>query len=302
MNKPRRASEKFIWAFPIESHWSWQQDLADNLNSVDMAILTQHDDDRPPYYSFSSPHLNHLPPAQAQGRAQALLTLLNGLLAIQNGPRYHPFTLSKCIDLRTGGHVPVNYFDVPTMEPFPEDHECLRYLDRPTTRLSSNGKIIFVARYDVHVKYLMQIFGAQGINFVTLYKALDTMNDAGFTEKQLAMLLVDTEKRRDKEGKLADAQQVTQRIKEIEDGIKAFRFNANKFQGGGLDSRHGFEAVAVSSKQPILTIQNAAEIMLPIINAFISLRVTEQFTQRWSSVQFKSTETTGPALEPYKEF
>lgn len=280
----RWASENFVWGFPVGAMYSWQENFASyGLRSIDLALLVIHEDDFPPAFVFSSSHLNHLPPEQAQGRADALLAMLNGLLCLQCGPSFVPFSITRCVDLQTDTNAHVNPYAVPVLDPFPEDHERLRYTGDRGQTLSPDGKIFFVSRYDAHIRYLLQMFGRERITFVSLYKALDTMKDAGFSEAQMASCVKDKE---------WDAKQA---VKDIDN----FRFTANKFQGAGLDARHGFQA-AVQAKAKTLTIQQAADVMCPIILAFIGERVQGQFNRLWSSVvHVPGAPQPGPALPRY---
>lgn len=264
----------------MPAKYIWQTDFSNSFSSVDMGFMMSHFDDFSTSYSFSSPHLNHLAAAEAWGRADALLSMMNGLLYVLHGPKFYPFTLTQCIDYVANREIRVEVESIPVMEPFPEDHRDLRYRENPPEYLSPHGKIFFVSRYDVHIRYLLLMLGRDGLTFPSLYKALDTMKNAGYKEHKLAALRENDPKE----------------IKKVAQDINDFRFTANKYQGAGLDARHGLED-PVETKARALSIVEASDIMRPIVWKFIEKRVSDQFDNLWSSVQYVTGDPQpGPPL------
>lgn len=267
-NGKRWAPEGRIWAFPIGEAYAWLDDFARNLRSVDVDIIVELDDDFPPAYAFSSTHLTSLTSREAWGRGDALMDILNGVLRLHYGLEFHGFSISRCVDLRTNTNVSVNRYDVAPLEPFPDDHEDFRYApDSLLGRgLCETGKIMFLARHDAHVRFILRVLGQQGISYVSLYKALDTIIDY-YKRKVVSVASKD---------RLAA---IAGLGKKTVDDIKDFTFTANKAQASGLDSRHGYEEAVVCTNCRNLTPREADEVMRPIIRGFVRARMNKSFEE-----------------------
>lgn len=183
-------------------------------------------------------------------------------------------------------------YKVPKMSPFPEDHQNLRYTEHHIRRLSGDGQILLTARYDRHVRHMLEFFGIEGLTFASLYKALDTMKDAGYKEKRLATLVNE---------KITDPIEKEKAIKKVESNINDFRFTANTFQAAGHEARHGLSP-EVTTKARALTIEEASKIMSPIILNFIHDRVRNQFSALVSPlIVTTASNKPGQALPRYDE-
>jgi hypothetical protein len=97
------------------------------LVSVDVDILVEHEDERPPYYDFSSPHLNGLSASQARQRANDLLILFNGTMRANFGADFYNFTIGEGRDLLRRGPIVGGYRETEPLLAFPDDVEDLRY-------------------------------------------------------------------------------------------------------------------------------------------------------------------------------
>jgi hypothetical protein len=80
LKRGRLAQKQVQWAFQLDGNFGWMQSFTDYFVSVDVDILVEHEDERPPYYDFSWPHLNSLSTSQARQRANDLLILFNGTM------------------------------------------------------------------------------------------------------------------------------------------------------------------------------------------------------------------------------
>lgn len=252
------------WAFPIGDGYAWMDDWARSFCSVDVSILRFYDDDRPPAYAFSSPHLTDLSAEDATSRARALMKLLNGLIRAEKGLFFYGFEISRCVDLDTDSNATVSEHKLRPVDAFPDGVEQLRYFETEARNLSSEGCVLFVARIDKHLRYILEVMG-EGISFVNYYKILDAIKDSGLKKEEDIARLGGKSK----------------------SDIKDFTFTANKFQASGIASRHGFEEATADAKSKSLTLEEADDIMRPIVVGFINKRVKEKFSQEWSKVQIQ---------------
>lgn len=258
----RFAEHKLKWAFPIGNGYGWMDDLGRAFRSVDVSILAWTDDDRPPSYSFCSPHLATLSPEDALSRGRSLLKLLNGLLRVRAGLAFHGFAIARCVDIDSDSNASVSEHKLRPLSAFPDDVDQLRYLDRDRDTLSPEGRTLFLARTDVHLRYVLEVMG-DGISFVNYYRILDTIKDSGVkNDKDIAELGGRTKS-----------------------DLKDFTYTANKYQASGSESRHGFEMSPADSKSNTLTLGEADDVMRPIVLGFIKKRVKDDFDREWQKVQ-----------------
>jgi hypothetical protein len=251
------------YLFPIDDAYGWLDDFARNLLSVDIDFYIDVEDDFPPAYAITSPHLADLPPNEAYARALSLTTLLNGALRLTHGLDFHGFHLSRCFDIQRKANVNVSRPDLPFMEPYPNDHEKIVYQNGPQLGLSATGRILFFARYDMYVQFMLNVLGAEGITLVSLYKLIDTMRYAGWNEPDLAAL-----------------------IGKKQSDIKDFTFTANNHQASGIQSRHGYKADQIDTKKTALTLRQSDALIRPMASAFIAKRMDGTFERLWERVQF----------------
>lgn len=274
----RLAQEKLQWAFELDAPCSWIESFTDHFSSVDIVILTHYEDDFPRRYSFSSPHLNGLNPAQARLRAHELLVLFNGTMRAHYGPNFYDFTLHEGRNLLTRSPMIGDYRDVVPVPMFPEDVDSLRYL-RSQRELDCTGKELFVARYDRYLRYIYRTLGREGLSFVSLYKVLDTMVgclQAGGSKNAKADLAALGGK--------------------SDDDIEDFTYTANWFDVAGEDARHGIKAnFNASKKRKAVTIGQATEIIIPIVRKFVGQRVRQAFATEWEAILIERTDQADAA-------
>lgn len=251
--------------------------FTDRFMSVDVAILTDHDDDRPPFYHFSSPHLNGLTGAEARMRAQELLTLFNGTMRAYFGANFYDFSLGDGRDLLTRGPIVNDYRDVVPVPLFPEDVDSLRYLDSHLS-LDQTGKELFLARTNDHLRYIFRTLGREGLTFVSLYKVLDTME--AYVEANGS--------------KNAKADLAALGGKTVTD-IGDFTWTANFFDVAGYGARHGMRNnFKPAKKNKAVSLEQAIEIMVPIVRAFVQQRVDQDFDHEWKAVLIERADQADP--------
>jgi len=167
---------------------------------------------------------------------------------------------------------------------FPEDVEDLRYYrsDRFTRPLDPVGKQLFLSRSDRYLRTIYRTLGREGMSFVSLSKVLDTIV-ADFHEK----------------GTKGTNVEIAGLGGKSEDDVESFKYTANNFDVAGEDARHGLKANFKPAKklQP-LSLEQAAEIMLPIIRGFVLQRVNEMFERKWRAVLIESADQAEPAPFP----
>jgi hypothetical protein len=105
LKRGRLAQKQGQWAFQLDGNFGWMQSFTDYFVSVDVDILVEHEDERPPYYDFSSPHLNGLSGSQARQRANDLLILFNGTMRANFGADFYNFTIGEGRDLLRRGPI-----------------------------------------------------------------------------------------------------------------------------------------------------------------------------------------------------
>lgn len=277
--KGRLAQEKLQWAFQLDGPVSWMQSFTDHFMSVDVVILTDHDDDRPPYYDFSSPHLNGLSGSQARQRANELLILFNGTMRAHFGADFNNFTISEGRDLRTRGPIVDDYRDTEPLPLFPDDVEDLRYY-RSHWGLDQTGKELFLSRTDDRLRYIFRTLGREDLTFSSLYKVMETMK--GYLEEN---------------GSKNWKADLAALGKKTASDIGDFTYTANQFDVAGYDARHGMNGSSKpASKSKAVTLKQAIDTMIPIVQAFVHQRVGQEFSRAWEAVLIDRADQAEPPL------
>ena len=276
----RLAQERLHWAFELDTPCSWIESFTSQFLSVDMVIMTDHEDDFPRQYSFSSPHLNGLNAAQATFRAKELLILFNGVMRVEDGLQFYDFTLHRGRNLATRSPMIDRYQDVAPIPMFPDDVSELRYY-RHHRQLNWTGKELFVSRTDRYLRYIFRTLGRENLTFVSLYKVLDTM---------VACIQANG-------SKSPKAELATMGGKSVDD-IEDFTYTANWFDVAGDDARHGLKIdFKPSKKRKAVTLGEAAEIILPIVRKFVQQRVYQKFEREWEAVLIDRADQADPVKE-----
>jgi hypothetical protein len=281
----RLAQEKLQWAFQLDGNFGWMQSFTDHFMSVDVVILVEHEDDRPPYYDFSSPHLNGLTGSQARQRANELLILFNGTMRAYFGADFHDFTIGEGRDLLSRGPIVNDYRDTEPLPAFPDDVEDLRYY-RSHWELDKTGQELFLSRTDGHLRYIFLTLGREGLTFSSLYKVMETMKDY-------------LEANGSKNWK-ADLAALG---KKTASDIGDFTYTANQFGVAGYNARHGMDRTfKPASKNKAVTLSQAIDILMPIVRGFVHRRVCQGFGRAWEAVLIdRAVEAEPPVSLPEVE-
>lgn len=279
--QPRVAPSWYQWGFNLNCNVSWIESFTSFFTSVDIQILPDYEDDRPTFFDFTSPHLNGLSGAEAAMRARELLILFNGVMRASYGLEFRDFTISAGRDLWTHEPAREDYLRTPPVSMFPDDVETLRYYrsDRSNRPLDSVSKQLFLSRSDRFLRNIYRTLGREGLTFVSLSKVLETIV-ADFHEK----------------GAKGTNVEVAALGGKGEDDIEAFKYTANNFDVGGEDARHGLKAnFKIAKKLKALSLEQAAETMVPIIRGFIAQRVKHTFDRKWQAVLINCADEAEPA-------
>ena len=280
----RVAPSWYQWGFNLNGSTSWLESFTNFFTSVDVAILPDYEDDKPTFYDFTSPHLNGLSGAQAAMRARELLVLFNGIMRVSRGVEFRDFTIGAGRNLWTHEPVQEDYFRTVAVPMFPEDVEDLRYYrsDKLNKPFDPVSKQLFLSRSDRYLRTIYRTLGREGITFVSLSKVLDTII-ADFHEN----------------GTKGTNAEVAALGGKVEDDIESFRYTANNFDVAGEDARHGLKAnFKPAKKLQALSLEQAADVMLPIIQGFVRQRVEKAFEQQWQAALIDNADQVDPAPLP----
>jgi hypothetical protein len=278
--RPRLASTHYEWGFHLSGNENWLDSFTNHFTSVDVQILPHFEDDRPTTYDFTSPHMNGLTSAQAAMRARELLILFNGVMYVREGLNFYPFSIGEGYDLWSHKRARVDYYRTVPVSMFPEDVENLRYLRHHPRTLDVTSKQLFLARSDRYLRTIFRTLGREGVSFVSLSKVQDTiaahlqLNGKKATRAELAAL----------GGKTAG-------------DVENFDWTVNNFDVGGEDARHGLNAkFRQSTRLRALTLEEAANVMFPIIRGFVKECVDHTFVQKWEAVLIDNVEGVDPPI------
>ncbi|UVW30577.1 hypothetical protein [Massilia sp. H6] len=276
----RLAPSHFQWGFHLSGNEGWLESFTNHFTSVDVQILPEYEDDRPTVYDFTSPHLNGLTGAQAAMRARELLILFNGVMRVRFGADFYDFTLGEGRDLWTREPAQEDFYRTVPVPMFPDDVEDLRYFrsQRPLDPVSIQ---LFLARSDRYLRMIYRTLGREGVSFSSLSKVLDTIT-ADFHEK----------------GKKGTRAEVAALGGKTEGDLQNFNYTANNFDVAGEDARHGLKAdFKPANKLKALSLEQAGEVMFPIMQGFVTQRVGETFHRKWNAVLIDRADQARPAEE-----
>ncbi len=277
----RVAPSWYQWGFHLNGSAPWLESFTNHFNSIDVQILPEHDDDRPTFFDFTSPHLNGLSGAQAAMRARELLILFNGVMRVSGGLNFHDFTIEAGRNLWTNEPAREDYLRTVPVSMFPEDVESLRYY-RSHKPLDHVSKQLFLSRSDRFLRTVYRILGREGLTFASLSKVLDTIV-ADFHEK----------------GAKGTNAEVAALGRKGDGEVEAFKYTANNFDVGGEDARHGLKAnFKPAKKMSALSLEQAADVMVPIIQGFVTQRVVDTFNRKWQAVLIDCADEAEPAQLP----
>lgn len=257
------------WCFRLEGHDSWIDSFTNDLNSVDITIFPDYEDDRPTVYFMTSPHLTGLTATQATARAQRLLVLLNGLLRLTQTGWFRGFRLGECLQMPSLMRAQVNYQETAPMKAFPADVEDLRYFN-PRHPLDYYGAVLFLSRSDPQLSAILRILGTDGITLASLSKVLDTV-EGTFKQRY--------PKNKDRRRALAALGEVTER------DLENFDYTANNFEVSDVEARHGMDdKYGISERLEAISLEKAAAIVLSCAREFVLECTRETFTPKFRAV------------------
>lgn len=251
--------------FPIDSHYSWFESLSYQFTSPDAAIVIDYEDDQPPQFAFSSPHLIGLSPEETLCRAKRLLALVSGALFVSGYARMdRPLRIIEAwywdADKRERvhtGHAPGYALD------FPEEIGDFSYRAWSANHpLSIEGKLLFLCRFDMATLSILTILGHLGITHSSLYSVLDCLKGVGGLTDDTVVQFGGASK--------AD--------------LKRFTMTANHFGVLGVQARHGNLNWKLPEQSP-LTLDESAKLILGAANRFLLQRVDTLFASAWAAAE-----------------
>lgn len=227
-----------------------------NFTGRDVSIVKEEDDDRPPYFSFTSIHLNSLSdPTEIWARGLSLISLYNGASNLDYNPNVN-WSFQSDYQFRElyiwdGNHniTPSNFSEILPSYPFdcklPEINN-VEYKN-PNNKLD---KVIRAAIKEADVLNLLLQLG-NGLNWINLYAILDTLEHYSKTKIKdgFSALLNETS------------------ISRV--NIKAFTGTANNFGMIGVSARHGDRQWGEPANT--LTLKQSQTLIINLCNAYFKL-------------------------------
>lgn len=223
-----------------------------SLLGLDVSIVCEEEDDRPPHCSFTSPHLTSLSdPTEIWARALSLISLYNGATNLNFNPNTYADTISNIKLTRlyiweTAEDItPQNTEGIVQKFPFCNDvlNGDARNKLIPKDNLTHS---IYLARKEEDIRNLLLQLG-NGLDWINLYSILDSVKT--YSKKNYNKVL--------------------KGAKVTVENVKAFTGTANNYGLIGVSARHGHLAYAIPSK--IMTLKESQTLVLALINSYLKL-------------------------------
>jgi hypothetical protein len=241
---------RYRWGFNVPNN-NLMDGLSYNFHSPDVAIMRDEEDAMPPVFFWTSQHFNELEKGdELAKRAAALKRLFDGSLYLVNGMGYFPERLGYLVDLQADRMAGSLEFPATPTNPF-SPTVCKQLLDgnhKAAVQNKITAGSLYAARTDAVVFGMLNLLGARGITFGSLYSLRDFMKTHGMTDDMIATSASCTASE-----------------------INLFAHTANNFDASGADARHG----DLGHQPPSIpmTLERASEIVLKAVHSFISGRV-----------------------------
>jgi hypothetical protein len=219
----------------------------------DISIIVEEDDDRPPYFTFSSYHLNELDnPEDVWSRGQSLLLLFKGYLNSSFNPLIgenfiDSISLVSLYELENNSNItPRNANILLPSYPFVSDFSKMH-------RLPDNSLIAHSISKEDFRSLLLQL--GNGINWVNLYSVLDTLEY--FSNEK---------------GLLFDM--IVKNAGYNKNDLKAFTGTANNFGLLNILARHGERGW--SSPKSTMNLIDSQSLIISLCNEYFNQRIKQE--------------------------
>lgn len=233
---------QYRWIYDVNSSASWHSSFADRFRSPDIAFLQEHEDENVRFY-WTSHHFDDLETPQAvHDRAMMLKALFDGALFLA-GYDTSDVQLGALHQYPGENRVTKpSTFDV-LASPFSQKHllKEIDKFDNPSDDLIANA--VFLCRTDKACHEILSLLGVNGVTWVSLYAALDTVKWYGWNEAKIV-----------NDAKVSASE------------LKAFTGTANNVNVIGALARHGESGFGIPTKT--MTLDEAEIIMRKVLRAF----------------------------------
>lgn len=251
--------------------------------SVDIALIPDHEDDKPTVFEFTSSHLNDLEPSSAKYRANELIKLLNGLVSLTHNYDHRVFAIRDGRDLWTHRPILVMEENLAPTSVFPGDIESVKHIEcqKPTGIIN---RCLFLSRYNLSLEIMFRIVGHYGFTFESLSKILDSivygLESKGMNPKDKLDILAALGNRSENE-------------------LEDFTYTANNFGVIGIEARHGPTSKFTESlKRQALTLKQSKEIVSCVARGYIKKVLDDDFERTWEAVLPKAGDIIQTAPPP----
>ena len=247
-----------VYLFSISAPHNRIQALGDHFDGPDYFIVKHDEDERPPTYSFGSPHLNSLvEPSEIWARGMGLRSLVNGALNLDFNPTNYFFSSSNLLTFSNlyiakedRDITPRAYYEIPQSYPY-----CSVYIQKAFPQdaqpVGVRAKAIFESRSNEKIRTLLLQLG-NGLDWVNLYSILDTVQTFC------------------KQAGTKEFSKVLKKCSLTDDDVGAFTGTVNNYGVLGVSARHG---ITKNTKPPkrIATISESQSIVIQIANAYLEM-------------------------------
>jgi len=249
------------WAYIISGNFSWFNSFAERMSGPDVSIIIDYEDDKPPAYAWSSPHLSELDdPQEVADRAAAIKAIFDGALYIQYGDDYRSINLQELVHLPDENRVRRLVGNV-LASPFSRKYQEWSYARQPRNCPFNcfASAMLFLSRHDENSRGMLQFLGSNGVTWISLYALLDFIKQGGWNDAKIAT-----------ESKSSQSE------------IKRFTQTANNFSAIGPLARHGEKGW--KPPEIIMTLSEAEGIILPAAKSFLLDKCTQlRLKPRWEA-------------------
>lgn len=239
---------RYRWIYEIKSTANWIPSLSETCNSPDVAIISESEDERLDEFFFTSLHFNDLADAAAvEDRASALKAIFDGALYVigRSGADIKLGTLYQY----PGEHRVTRPVSVDVLaSPFSATHLSMKIIAQADTPNDHPvARMIFQCRTDDACREILMFIGVNGITWISLYAALDTIKYHGWNEDTIVANTSITK-----------------------NDLGAFTGTANNVGLIGPLARHGERGWRTPSRT--MKLDEASEMMRQVIGAFLDDR------------------------------
>lgn len=218
----------------------------------DVSIMVDNQDGLPPYFTFSSVHLDELiSPNEIWSRALSLLNVYNGARNLYFDPQKEgslasTIKLKRLFNLEDDRDItPERSYEIVQSFPYSNSLISSDYTKGSNSKLS---RAIHLSKSNQDILDILLLLGVE-LNWVTLYSILDTVKHYSTSRNKTFF------------------SDVLSKIENGESKLKAFTGTANNFGLLGVQARHGMLGLKTPSKT--LTLIEAQSFVISLCNEYL---------------------------------